>query len=67
MSPALRQSLVVGAFATLLSVTATLALSSITRPTVVLATPSQAVGTNPGHDRHAGDHHHRRRHRLQAA
>jgi uncharacterized protein YggE len=48
MSPALRQALVVGAFATMFSVTATLVVSSLTHPTVVLATPTQSVGTNPG-------------------
>jgi hypothetical protein len=47
MSPALRQALVVGAFATLCAVSATLALSAITRPTVVLATPTGTTGTTP--------------------
>lgn len=46
MTPALRQGLVVGAFATLCAVSATLAVSALSRSPVVLATPT--VTTNPG-------------------
>src|SRR4051812_24679371 len=48
MSPALRQTLVVAAFAVLCSVSATLAIGSLTHSTVVLATPNAAITTNPG-------------------
>jgi uncharacterized protein YggE len=46
MTPALRQSLVVGAFATLCAVSATLAVNALGRSPIVLATPT--VTTNPG-------------------
>jgi len=46
MTPALRQTLVVGAFATLCAVSATLAVNALSRSPVVLATPT--VTTNPG-------------------
>jgi uncharacterized protein YggE len=45
MTPALRQALVVCAFATLCAVSATLAINAISRSPVVLATPTV---TNPG-------------------
>jgi uncharacterized protein YggE len=46
MTPALRQALVVGAFATLCAVSATLAVNALGRSPIVLATPT--VTTNPG-------------------
>ena len=46
MTPAMRQALVVGAFATLCAVSTTLAVSALSRSPVVLATPT--VTTNPG-------------------
>jgi uncharacterized protein len=46
MTPALRQALVVGAFATLCAVSATLAVNALSRSPIVLATPT--VSTNPG-------------------
>jgi uncharacterized protein YggE len=46
MTPALRQTLVVGAFATLCAVSGTLAVNAISRSPIVLATPT--VTTNPG-------------------
>lgn len=46
MSPALRQALVVGAFAALCAVTASLAIEAITRPAVVLATPTASTPVN---------------------
>jgi len=48
MSPTLRQALVVGAFATLCSVTAVLAIGAVTRAPFVLTTPASALTTNPG-------------------
>jgi uncharacterized protein len=46
MTPALRQALVVGAFATLCAVSATLAVSALSRSPIVLATPTAT--TNSG-------------------
>jgi uncharacterized protein len=46
MTPALRQALVVGAFATLCAVSATLAVNALSRSPIVLATPT--VSTNTG-------------------
>src|SRR5258708_39446234 len=46
MTPALRQAFVVGAFATLCAVSATLAVNALTRAPIVLATPTGT--TNPG-------------------
>ena len=46
MTPALRQALVVGAFATLCAVSATLAVNALSRSPIVLATPTAT--TNPG-------------------
>ena len=46
MTPALRQALVVGAFATLCAVSATLGVNALSRSPIVLATPT--VTTNPG-------------------
>jgi uncharacterized protein YggE len=46
MTPALRQALVVGAFATLCAVSATLGVNALGRSPIVLATPT--VTTNPG-------------------
>jgi len=46
MTPALRQAFVVGAFATLCAVSATLAVNALSRSPIVLATPT--VTTNPG-------------------
>ena len=65
MTPALRQALVVGAFATLCAVSATLAINAFARSPVVLATPDR-------HHDHRDDlqpwhHHQRRRDRQQAA
>ncbi len=52
MSPTLRQALVVGAFATLCSVSATLGVVTVTRSPIVLATPASTAnattGYNPG-------------------
>ena len=45
MTPALRQALVVGAFATLCAVSATLAVNALSRSPIVLATPTAT--TNP--------------------
>jgi uncharacterized protein YggE len=46
MTPTLRQAFVVGAFATLCAVSATLAVNAVTRSPIVLATPTAT--TNPG-------------------
>ena len=46
MTPALRQAVVVGAFATLCAVSATLGVNALSRSPIVLATPTAT--TNPG-------------------
>jgi uncharacterized protein len=45
MTPALRQAFVVGAFATLCAVSATLAVNAMTRSSIVLATPTATTTT----------------------
>lgn len=46
MSPALRQALVVGAFAALCAVSAALAINALSRPAIVLATPTASTPVN---------------------
>ena len=48
MSPAFKQALVVGTFATLCALTASLAIGMANRSPLILTVPASTITTNPG-------------------